>query len=940
MTEPKKDGRQDNSTELILRLNLPMHTAEIKRIDTDAAGKYLLTCSKDKTAKLWEVATGTLLQTYRPPIGMENEGILYACALSPDGGLAAFGGWTRNDDIYLFETSTGRLRYRISGLGNVIFDLAFSPDGRLLAAGLGGGEGIRVYRTRTFSLVASDSDYGDACYKVAFSRTGQLATVSYNGYIRWYNQSFLLKKKKQATGGKQPYGLTFSSDGQQLAVGYDDSPTIQVLDANTLEVAYQADVMEISKGLRALAFSKKSQTLLAGGDGFYSKLLNGQWGRHIRVWKQLGKGSYQDIPAADSTILDLKPLPDGRVVFGSTRPDWGIIDPEKGERTYYQAAPINKYASFDLTHFRLSQAGFEVGVKPTGKEAITFFVDNRVLRKSASVQPTYTDQKGNLKITDWQNQYAPKLNDQVLSFLSSYERNRSVDIAPDDPRLLFGADWNLYSLDANGKIRWKTPTQAIAWCVKIAGNGQVAAGGFSDGTIRWYRMSDGQLLLTLFLHADDQRWILWTPSGYYDAAAGAESMLGWHVNQGEDREALFYPISHFRDRYYRPDVIDRILETYDEDEAVRLANAASTWRSPGTQTRKIALELPPSVRIESPATGSAVQSDQVQITYTVESPNQEAITGLKILVDSRPVSVDRSVQPIGMRGTATVAIPRADCVVSVIAENQHGASEPASVHLKWAGAQVEDLSRPKLYILAIGVAKYEKPEYQLGFPAKDAHDFCDSLLRQQGRLYRDIETRLLTDDKATKDNILDGLDWLQTATTSRDVAMLFFAGHGIDDNAANFYFLPVGADLQRLKRTGLLKTEIQATVASIPGKVVVFMDACQSGGLMKTLGRRGTPDITRIVNELISAENGAIVFSSSTGRQYSLENANWGNGAFTKALVEGINGKANYYENGKITLKTLDAYISDRVKELTDGRQSPTTNFPPDVEDFPIAVRE
>jgi len=36
------------------------------------------------------------------------------------------------------------------------------------------------------------------------------------------------------------------------------------------------------------------------------------------------------------------------------------------------------------------------------------------------------------------------------------------------------------------------------------------------------------------------------------------------------------------------------------------------------------------------------------------------------------------------------------------------------------------------------------------------------------------------------------------------------------------------------------------------------------------------PDITGVVNELSSAENGAVVFASSTGRQYSFEDPNWG----------------------------------------------------------------
>ena len=92
------------------------------------------------------------------------------------------------------------------------------------------------------------------------------------------------------------------------------------------------------------------------------------------------------------------------------------------------------------------------------------------------------------------------------------------------------------------------------------------------------------------------------------------------------------------------------------------------------------------------------------------------------------------------------------------------------------------------------------------------------------------------------------------------------------------------------------------------------------------------------VNELASAENGAVVFASSTGRQYSLEDPAWGNGAFTKAVVEGLSGKADYAKKGKITINMLDLFISERVKELTKGQQTPTTTKPQTVPDFPIAV--
>jgi uncharacterized caspase-like protein len=107
---------------------------------------------------------------------------------------------------------------------------------------------------------------------------------------------------------------------------------------------------------------------------------------------------------------------------------------------------------------------------------------------------------------------------------------------------------------------------------------------------------------------------------------------------------------------------------------------------------------------------------------------------------------------------------------------------------------------------------------------------------------------------------------------------------------------------------------------------------------MGKLKRRGVVVVSSVINELASAENGAVVFSSATGRQYALENKEWGNGAFTLGVVEGIRGKADYNATGRITLNMLDLYISERVKELTQGQQTPTTVKPPNVPDFPVAV--
>jgi hypothetical protein len=50
-------------------------------------------------------------------------------------------------------------------------------------------------------------------------------------------------------------------------------------------------------------------------------------------------------------------------------------------------------------------------------------------------------------------------------------------------------------------------------------------------------------------------------------------------------------------------------------------------------------------------------------------------------------------------------------------------------------------------------------------------------------------------------------------------------------------------------------------------------------------------------------------------------------------------GKADYPGKGTITINMLDLYLSERVKELTGGKQTPTTAKPNTISDYPIAVR-
>lgn len=930
----------------ILRIETEMHTAGIHRIATDAAGQLLVTASTDKTLKVWSLGNGQLLSTLRPPIGDGNDGKLYTAAMSPDGATIATGGWTRvgekTHNIFVFDRASGRMTYRIAGLPNVVHSLTWSPDGQYLAASIGDINGIRLYRAKDFTIVARDIEYGDDAHGTDFDRSGRLVSTSADGYVRLYQVSengLRLLVKKAAPDGKTPSMARFSPDGASIAVAYYDARAVSVLDADTLTLKYSPNTATVQTGsFGTLAWSSDGQQLYAGGR-YYRDGSN-----PIRIWGNAGRGEPIDVPAAGETIMSIASLAGGGVAFASVAPAIGVID-ASGKRRSYITSPLADVRG-NREGFKLSAAADQVSFafEYGGKIPVSF--DVRARRLSAGVLPQLTGantQVPGWQVANWRNSKGTTLNGQPIP-MRAHEVAQSIAILPGGQSFVLGSNWYLRQFDASGKLQWEQPTLETAWAVNVPGNGRVAAAAFADGTIRWHRLSDGKEVLALFVHKDQKRWVLWTPTGYYDAAPGAEDLIGWHINRGKNQAADFYPASRFRSQFYRPDVIDRVLESLDESEALKLANQDAGRK---TQVADITRILPPVIEILAPQDGMRVAENQVRVKFNARS--EAPITAIRIRVNGQNMTAARNLGVKEAETAQEVAVPlaAADNEILVFAENRHGVSTPGKLRVKWAGAvpataantgKEEFQFKPKLYVLAIGVSEHRHKQINLEFAAKDANDFVAAMKKQQGTLYRDVEIKLLTDKLATRYEVLDGLDWLRKQVTSKDVGMLFVAGHGTHDSDGTYYLVTHDTDPEKLRASAVPQSDIKSVLGGLAGKAIFFIDTCHSGSVIT--GRRSLANnMTGFLNELTSAENGVLVFAASTGKQFSLERPEWGNGAFTKALVEGLNGKADLQSTGRITHKALDYYIAERVKELTKGEQTPVTITPPyGVPDYPIAV--
>ena len=912
-----------------------------------------MTASEDKTVRVWEFPSGRLLRTIRVPINTGYDGRLYAMALSPDGTTIAAGGWTSESgldtNIYLFDRESGRLIRRLSGLPNLVQHLVYSPDGRYLAATLGGKSGVRVYQTRDYAAVGEDNDYGNQSYGADFDRADRLVTVCWDGFVRLYatpggSGTLRLLAKESVTDGDHAISVSFSPDGSRIAVGFEVWKRVSVLSGTNLTFLYAADVSSIYKGtLISVAWSADGKTLYAGGTAH-----DEDKGPLIAAWADGGRGAYRDFAGVvtTNTIFQILPSPNGGIVYCAADPAFGAID-NNGRRVLFNSAATADFR--DLGEgFVLPSDGMGVGfayqrfgILPGRFSLIDRSLDNAPVA-GLNWRPPITENPS-LQITGMDS-FAPTLNGARL-VLDQYEQAWAHAIAPDASALLLGSSFYIRLFDRSGTQLWKTPAPEIPWAVNISADGKLAVAAYGDGTIRWHRMTDGKELLAFYPHADRKRWVLWTPSGYYDASPGAEELIGWHVNNGRDQAADFFPVGQFRSTYYRPDVISRVLKVGDEQLALKEANEEVGRKQPQAS---IAQQLPPVVEIISPSDSSEVSTTEIAVRFRVRMPSGEPVTSVKALVDGRPMGARQLIQEAATSNSdgireLRVTVPKRDSEIAIIAENRFTTSVPATVRVKWHEATAARpeafVVKPKLYILAVGVSHYANTEFNLKFAEKDAGDFVKAMMAQKDLLYREVVVKLLTNEKATKDDVLDGLDWIRQETTSNDVAMVFFAGHGVNDQNNYYYFCPYNVDPSRLLRTGVAFSDIKKTVSAIAGKALFFVDSCHSGNAIGLAVRRGPLDINIVINELSSADNGTVVFSASTGSESSYEREEWGNGAFTKALVEGLNGAASMGNTGRITYSMLNVYISERVKELTKGQQHPTMISPQTVPDFPIAVK-
>ena len=278
--------------------------------------------------------------------------------------------------------------------------------------------------------------------------------------------------------------------------------------------------------------------------------------------------------------------------------------------------------------------------------------------------------------------------------------------------------------------------------------------------------------------------------------------------------------------------------------------------------------------------------------------------------------------------------------LTFIAANEKATSEPTFRRITYAGRKKDQ--RPNLILLAIGISEYQDKNFRLDFAHQDAVEVEKAFKTQEGRTFAEVKTKRLTNQQATRADIIRSLDWLRREGTEKDYRLLFLSGHGGVDRQSNYFFYSYDHDPQEdLEVYDVRWTTFLDKLTAVPGKAILMVDTCRAAALAGGPKTKGPVNFEEILKEMQSDYRGLVTFAASTGRQMSIEKREWGHGAFTKALLEGLSGKADGYggkADGYIDTKELGAWIIERVRELTAKEQHAIHTQPPELPSFPLYV--
>lgn len=837
------------------------HGDQVRSVD--AFGDKVVSASKDNLVMLWDLNSGQPLMT-----SYDHFGSVEQVAFHPSGNFIVSGASDKQLNIY----DSGLNYFNTIYLDESPSSLSFSKDGKRLVVGLMDGS------VKVFSFEA-----------------GQLSVLA---SAKPHDRGFVA-------------GAVMTRDNHIISIGgIDSNMSVHFLDNGQLKET--KNLLHSTQKVWSAAIKDELMVFSTGRSGLLSGMRNIDFTKGFQIISR----DYRDLENTESNILTM--------TLGA-----GITDLKatfNGKQYNFKTAVRRKGALYAVKY----PTKIVVNYNPQGSD------------------DSWTVQKG---------KYTGYKNGDVVTQIIDDTKLYGVVFTPDSLLVVSGSSGYLKAFDLNANLVSDfLGHEDVVFSINISNDEKWIISGSHDQSIRLWdvdkigKQREIYPAATCYFSKDGE-WIMATDQGYYMASTHGGKYLGFHQNQGFDQSGKFYPFENFDLKYNRP---DKVLERLDM----------------GSDRLREMLFLAYQKRLRKMNIAEDVLTDELSLPVVNISTSTESVTEKQYTLDIQATdpkyALDRInvfINDVPIYGTNGYALRRDNkkqLAKKLNVELLPGRNKIQVSVLNIAG--VESLKetvevfydapkvKPDLHLVTIGVSNYKDSNFNLDYASKDATDVAN-LFHGHYQRYNRIFLHKFTDALAQREQILGVKEKLNQSKINDEV-IIFAAGHGLLDDELDYYFATHDIDFENPSGRGLKYEELEGLLDGIPArKKILLIDACHSGEVDKEqtelvrseLERKGVKvrgfaqkpqpvgidNVFELMQELyadLRRGTGAMVISSAGGMEFALESEKWKNGVFSYALLEALSeGKGDANSDGQITVSELRNYVFDRVVELTDGRQHPTS---------------
>ncbi len=464
-----------------------------------------------------------------------------------------------------------------------------------------------------------------------------------------------------------------------------------------------------------------------------------------------------------------------------------------------------------------------------------------------------------------------------------------------------------------------------------------------DNTTKIWNAISGKLLYS-FISIDSTDHEVILPNGYYKATPAAAKLLHYVT---KDLKVITF--EQLDVKYNRP---DKVLEAIGNMDTSFIRACKKAWEK---RIKKLGIDT------TQFRDGYSVPDCDIADRDNIEYEQKKEALKLRITGMDSTYNLDRfnvwvNETPIfGQRGIniSKKNSSKIDTVIIVILSEGENRIETSITNINGTESYRMPLivnytpavkQSVTTHFIGIGIDKFKDSRRDLQYSSKDIRDLSSKLKEKYGN---SINIDTLFNENVNVSSVKALKEKLKT-TTVNDKVIISYSGHGLLSKDFDYYLSTYNINFEKPEEEGLPYDELENLLDSIPARQkLMLIDACHSGEVDKEelvrinkasdsmhltkggitvayegddkLGMKNSFELMQNLFVNVGKSTGATIISAAAGTQFALERGDLKNGVFTYCLLEAIE------KNKTIKISELKKIVGQRVEELTNGMQKPTS---------------